>query len=206
MKYAQVLFAAIAASFSHSVTAQQAAGLKWARVDTLPVAPQARTGSSGGIGKGSSKSGSSKRGGSKKGSKKGQTFGRKCGKGLKNLRFTIIPDRERPDEIDFSPPNIGGKWSFVGDYFGSWTQLAVGLADFEIVTGHDTFRFFEESASSFEEPAGALTTQFSQDSIVVTAGTGIFACANGEPLLALSEETGQEQILFDLCVCDTKMK
>jgi hypothetical protein len=50
-----------------------------------------------------------------------------------------------------------------------WTQTDAGC---DVIHGRDTFIFFK--ASEIVEPVGAFTVQFAQESIVITAGAGIF--------------------------------
>lgn len=174
-------FAIFLAFAARGVEAQL--GAKWAGLEALPVASQAREGSGGG-------------------SKGMKSKGRKCGKSLKNRQFSIFPERYDPLAEETSKPTVGSKFSFDGDFFGSWTQTYLFLADGAIVQGHDTFEFFQEEQAEIFKPAGVLAVQFSLDTIVITAGTGIFACANGVPEITVNEDSGKEEIIFDICVCD----
>jgi hypothetical protein len=94
---------------------------------------------------------------------------------------------------------VGVEFAFEGDYTGTWTQTSIEVSA-DIVLGHDQLTFYDELG----EVVGALTTQFdgNVDFAIVTAGFGMFACAQGSPTIHYPDETSDMvNVVWNLCVC-----
>jgi hypothetical protein len=94
---------------------------------------------------------------------------------------------------------VGVEFAFEGDYTGTWTQTSIEVSA-DIVLGHDQLTFYDELG----EVVGALTTQFdgNVDFAIVTAGFGMFACAQGSPTINYPDETSDMvNVVWNLCVC-----
>lgn len=90
-------------------------------------------------------------------------------------------------------------FAFDGDYTGNWTQTSIEVTE-DVILGHDHLVFY----NSYGDMVGALTTQFDAtvNFAVVTAGYGIFACAQGSPTLEMyTDGSAMVNVVWDLCVC-----
>jgi hypothetical protein len=94
---------------------------------------------------------------------------------------------------------VGVEFAFEGDYTGTWTQTSIEVSA-DIVLGHDQLTFYDELGAV----VGALTTQFdgNVDFAIVTAGFGLFACAQGSPTINYPDEaSSMVNVVWNLCVC-----
>ena len=121
----------------------------------------------------------------------------KCNRDRRAVSFTTV---FHPDDVNPITGSgvVGVEFTFEGDYTGNWTQTQIEVND-EIILGHDHLTFYDTDG----EVVGAVTTQFdgTVDFAIVTAGYGIFACAQGSPSIDFPEDSAMVNVVWDLCVC-----
>lgn len=114
---------------------------------------------------------------------------------------------------------------------GHWTQTVLAISE-NIRIGHDELTFYQShndnantktnntgtedvvqvhdmssTVNKDQAVAGVLTTQFdsTRNVAIVTAGSGLFECAQGNPQVDFDEGSAVVTIVWDLCVCDSAM-
>jgi hypothetical protein len=111
---------------------------------------------------------------------------------------------------------------------GHWTQTVLAISE-NIRIGHDELTFYQNTGGNGNDNsnnnitdvmqehdlspiinkdqnvAGVITTQFDStlNVAIVTAGSGLFECAQGNPQVSFQEGSSIVNIVWDLCVCET---